>query len=303
MKQMDPATFVYLQTLIAPASGPRPPMIAPSLYTVTLVDGRTFRWTDYQTDLTVAGNLYSAVEPYFKFKGQQSGVGMETATLDIELLTAQSALIGTVPILQAILGGIFDDAFVQRDILLMKFHGDTSLPPTTSFAGTWGEVKNLDGTHVVQTWKGKMAKLSGPFPPYVYGPSCKAQRDPRFPLLLFGPICTLLKSSFAVTGTLTGTPGPRLFTTSLTNPDNWFNQGTILFTSGANVGLEFNVRAFQNLDGETLLFSQMPNIPSVGDAFTAYPGCDRTFSTCTTKFGNGINYFGTDQTPPPATAA
>jgi len=51
-----------------------------------------------------------------------------------------------------------------------------------------------------------------------------------------------------------------------------------------------------------LFNSPLPFAPNAGDAFTAYPGCDKTQNTCTAKFNNLANFEGFPYVPAPETA-
>jgi hypothetical protein len=43
-------------------------------------------------------------------------------------------------------------------------------------------------------------------------------------------------------------------------------------------------------------------MPNTGDTFTAYPGCDKTQNTCTSKFNNLVNFGGFPYVPVPEAA-
>ena len=118
--------------------------------------------------------------------------------------------------------------------------------------------------------------------------SCKNQ--------LYGAACTLKKSAFAVTGHVTS-GGAASFLTSLTNPDGYFAMGYIVFTSGTSNGLTRFVK--QNASGVVSVNVplQIPCAP--GDTFTIYPGCNKTLSTCISKFYNDQNFRGEPYVPDP----
>jgi uncharacterized phage protein (TIGR02218 family) len=293
MKTAPTAVKIFLNSLMGPGANRK--FFLANLYTVTLIDGRVFRWTDAQTDLTVGGNMFSSGDPFFKFKGQKSAVGLQTQSLDLEIFTAGTTLIGGTPILRAVLDGVFDDALVLREVIIMPTYEDVSLGQFTMFRGNWSEVKGVDRAHVSLTVRSRLELLNKPFPIHVYSDGC------RWPH--YGAGCTLSKAAFGIAGTLAGTPDARLFSTTLANPDNYFSQGSIKFTSGANSGLEFSIRFHLSAGGEILLFTPLPEPPAPGDTFTAYPGCDHTFPTCGTKFSNAGNYGGEDLIPIAETAA
>ena len=89
--------------------------------------------------------------------------------------------------------------------------------------------------------------------------------------------------------------------TSLAAVDGDFNQGKILFTSGANAGLSRAVKAYLNASGAVSFALPLPTAPAIGDSFTAYPGCDQTMARCSGRFGNLIHFRGQPFTPPAIT--
>jgi len=49
--------------------------------------------------------------------------------------------------------------------------------------------------------------------------------------------------------------------------------------------------------GAFTLFDAMPRALQVGDTYSVYAGCDKLFSTCKTKFSNGVNFRGEPHIP------
>ena len=45
------------------------------------------------------------------------------------------------------------------------------------------------------------------------------------------------------------------------------------------------------------LWLPMPNAIQTGDAYSVYPGCDKRFATCQTKFSNAVNFGGFPYVP------
>ena len=82
--------------------------------------------------------------------------------------------------------------------------------------------------------------------------------------------------------------------------DGFYDNGQIVFTSGANNGL---TKAVKSYSGQQFFFnSPLPSAPNAGDTFIAYPGCDKTQATCTAKFNNLVNFGGFPYVPAPETA-
>lgn len=120
--------------------------------------------------------------------------------------------------------------------------------------------------------------------------------------------CTLLKSAFTVSGTLTSVGDSAHFVASaLTQPTGYFNLGVLTFTSGANSGVQGPVNSFTSGGAFAMRFP-FPVTPSVGDTFTAYPGCDKQQATCSNTdaaagpaFNNLAHFSGTPYVPVPET--
>lgn len=76
--------------------------------------------------------------------------------------------------------------------------------------------------------------------------------------------------------------------------DGAFTAGRFAFTAGANAGFAVEVKTHRvALDGVLIELWQGPPEPiAVGDTFTVTAGCDKRFSTCRDRFGNGVNFRG-----------
>jgi hypothetical protein len=81
----------------------------------------------------------------------------------------------------------------------------------------------------------------------------------------------------------------------------WFTLGTITFTSGALAGRQQMIVDYTNPSGSGIIQTTppLPVAPSAGDSFIALPGCDKTMTTCTSKFSNLTNYAGLPFIPLP----
>lgn len=83
------------------------------------------------------------------------------------------------------------------------------------------------------------------------------------------------------------------------NPINgYFAEGVIMFTSGANNGVNRSVVGYDAAH----VVSVLPSLliaPSNGDTFVIVPGCDKQMSTCSSKFSNLIHFGGEPFIPTP----
>ena len=71
------------------------------------------------------------------------------------------------------------------------------------------------------------------------------------------------------------------------------------FTGGAAKGLSADVEDHRRLEGadELTLWLPMAAEIAVGDTLEVTAGCDKRFSTCKVKFGNGLNFQGFPHIP------
>lgn len=261
------------------------------LYTITLVAGAVLRYTSWDSDLTVLGNVFFVGPPHLRRSQIEEKIGLEVAALELEVLAAQSDTINGTPILQMIASGSFDGASLRIDRLFMDAAGN-QIGTVIRFSGVIGAVEEVTRTSARLTVEALVSRLSQQLPGIILQPNCSNT--------LFDARCGLVKSSFAESLSVqAGSTVNKLISTS-TKPDGYYDNGQIAFTSGANSGLVKAVKRY--LGAEFFFNSPLPFLPNAGDVFTAYPGCDKTQSTCTNKFSNLANFEGFPFVPAPETA-
>jgi uncharacterized phage protein (TIGR02218 family) len=129
---------------------------------------------------------------------------------------------------------------------------------------------------------------------------------------LFDSGCTLLKAAFQVAGVVTaGSGSSSILASALSQATGYFDLGTIAFTSGVLNGVVRSVKTYTNVAGVKTIVpaialspvgSSTPTAPANGDTFSIVPGCDKTQSTCTSKFANLAHFRGFPYIPVPETA-
>lgn len=261
------------------------------LYSITLVTGTVLRYTSWDSDLTVLGNVFFAGPPHLRRSQIEEKIGLEVAALELEVLAAQSDTINSGPILQMIASGTFDGASLRIDRLFMDAAGN-QIGTVIRFSGVIGAVEEVTRSSARLTVEALVSRLSQQLPGIILQPNCTNT--------LFDARCGLVKSSFAENlAVQAGSTVNKLISLSI-KPDAYYDNGQIAFTSGANSGL---IKAVKRYVGQQFFFnSPLPFAPSAGDTFTAYPGCDKTQSTCTNKFSNLANFEGFPFVPAPETA-
>jgi uncharacterized phage protein (TIGR02218 family) len=78
-------------------------------------------------------------------------------------------------------------------------------------------------------------------------------------------------------------------------PDGFYTNGRIVFLDGMNEGAAAHVK--DHRDGVLTLWTPLAEPPAAGDLFRLTAGCDKTFATCRTKFGNSANFRGFPHLP------
>ena len=268
------------------------------LYTFTLITGAVLRYTDFDYDLTFGANTWSSSGPPMTRGKTRLVLGLEVDTLDISIFARPTDLYSGVPLAQQAAFGLFDGAEVKLERAYITVTGGvpTVVGTIYMFSGEAADT-SVGRTEIKMRVNSDVAKLALQMPRNIYQPSCLHT--------LYDSDCTLVRASYA--NSLTAATGS---TTSLvlctsTQATGYFERGYIQFTSGANAGVKRTVKgsSLAGTNSQTLsLFKPLPNVPAVGDAFTAYPGCDKTQTTCQYKFGNLPHFRAFPYIPSPETS-
>ncbi len=253
------------------------------------------------------GNVFASGGPRFvRNKARAKAhwkTGIEVGTLDFDVFPQPGIdMVMGRYFLDAIRAGIFDGATLSLD---RAFFPSWPQPPNLAAPLVPTGVANIFFGRVVEvtaTRTGATFSINDPrellnikMPRRLYQPGCVHT--------LYDTGCTVVKSSYTVTGTVTGIVNAGdLYTSVTSEPDGYFALGALVFTSGINQGLARTVKVSFEANGEVQLLSPFPNAPAPGDAFTMYPGCDKTILTCSTKFDNLANLLATPFMPTPETA-
>jgi len=270
-------------------------LIFADLWTITLVTGTVYRYTSGDGNLTYGGNTFLADDLQIARAAIKSTTGLEVATLDLKVTPdpAGAATISGVPALQAIAQGDLDGATVRLERAFMPAYGTTTPGTVVLFVGIVTEISNVGRSSADLTVSSMLYLLNVPLPRNLIQPGCR--------WTLFDAGCTLSKAAYAVNGAVAAGSNQVTIKSGLTQADQYFQLGTINFTSGVNNGLSRGVRSYLNAGGAVTLNLGVPTVPSVGDTFTIYPGCDKQQSTCSGKFANLINFGGMPFVPTPET--
>lgn len=272
-------------------------LVEADLYTITLASGVVLYYTSAQQNIVYGGNTYLAAfqdsAPGFKRGAWRCSRGLDTDELEIEILfDATTRMVGYGPAALANGGGL-DGATIKLDKALAPSWSNPVVNGVVNlFTGIVGECKS-DSSKVTLTVSSMLIYLNSAFPRNYFLPQCNHA--------LFDGGCGLSKAAFAVSGAVTGGASLNGFNSNCTKADNWFALGYIVWTSGYNNGVISSVKGYLNASGAFQLIYPLTVVPSVGDTFTAYPGCDKLQATCSGKFSNQANYRGFPYVPTPET--
>jgi uncharacterized phage protein (TIGR02218 family) len=268
-------------------------LMVADLYTLTLLSGTVLRYTDAPQDLTVNGNTYLAAGEGNTVPGFQRGpirlaIGLQVESLEVDILyDSETRIQGLTPGAFANAGG-FDGARVQVDKFLTPSLTDATRGTVNLFTGVVSDVSAGSGK-VNLNVSSDLVYLNAAFPKNYFLPQCNHA--------LFDAGCGLLKSSFAVSGTVDSGTVTSITDAALTQASGYFALGYVVITSGVNAGLTRMVRDFGG--GVLTLLYPLPDGCAAGDTYTVYPGCDKTQATCRDKFGNLTRFRGFPYVPTP----
>ena len=255
---------------------------------ITRKDGQVFRFTTLDVDFTYGG------ETYLTCGGMRTSASENTATLDSAGNMDLNLLINSDHIAdQELLNGLFDGAEVE--IWNRPWEAVEGDVPFRIIAGEFGKVsKGTAGFKVEVITKAGRAAQQNLLE--IYTPNCRWD--------LGSVECTVDLDALEVSGSVTSTAlvtGPSVsrkrafIDTSRTEESNYFDYGSVTWTSGDNTGTTNQIE--RQTGNSFLLWDTAPYRIQVGDTYTMKPGCDKAVDTCKTKFNNFINYGGFPHVP------
>ena len=277
-----------------------------NLYQFNMVDGSSNYYSGGDTDIAFNSINYSAggtVGPYFDTDGNRAKyhckLGTEVDTLNFDVLPGTSQVSG-VDFLKACQQGIFDgsEVILSRAYWSSIGYQTPTITPSGVVANIFvGRSAEVDAGRSMASFSinSHLELLNQFMPIHLYQTNCR--------WTLYDSGCTLNQASFAVAGTAGTHNTAGLMAVTMAQATGYFDLGKIKFTSGANNGLWRSIKTYTlGTPGSMEFSSPFPNIPASGDTFTAYPGCDHTQATCTTKFSNVANFGGQPFVPDPSSA-
>jgi hypothetical protein len=276
------------------------------LFTITPVGLSAIYYTSMDTSLTYGGHIYLhngllIDRSKCSWKNDFSVDTMElTITPQFDMTNGQpvtNSLINGKPFLQAVKDGILDKATVKLD-RAFGYPGSISITGIvpSMFLGYIGDAE-LYRTYAKVTVNSMLELLNTQFPRNLYESTCIHT--------LYDTGCGVLQASNTITGHVTadqggGSADKNTVPTDISTAVAIYANGVITFTSGDNSGIS---RTIGDWDGKTaFLANPLPYNPVIGNAFTISKGCDKTTSTCSSRFNNLQHFRGFPWIPTAETA-
>lgn len=267
------------------------------LYTVTLIGGSVLYWTSSDRAITWNGQTFTP-GPRILDKGLSQKVGVTTDQMTIEVYYDDWTLISGAQMADFIMGGGLDGAIFRVDRLwadgwINMYGGTGPVGSFIRFLGRYSAAQDVGETQATIVICSPEELLDVSVPAELYSASC---------LNTLGDAnCTFALSSVTASATVaSGTLTAQAFPTTLSGAAGLYNFGYVIFTSGANAGVQRSIQT-QDGSGNLTLIAPFPSTPAPGDALQAVQGCDLQLSTCIAKFANKAHFRGQPFVPLPTT--
>lgn len=247
---------------------------------ITRTDGEVFAFTSHDIDDTISSVLYSS-SPGLSVS--DIVIAANAAVGNLELTTLHD---GTVFTTAAVLGGVWRNAAFT----IFRYNwASISDGIDTLLSGTIGEVE-LKKDMVVAELRDLRQYLQQPVGS-VSSKTCRyrlGSTDKND-----GGLCMKDLTAFTVTGTLTGVTSNQVFRdSSRAEAADYFAEGEITFTSGANDGISAKIKSY-DADGTFTLSLPLLATVAIGNTYSAIAGCrKRLEEDCRDKFDNVLNFGG-----------
>lgn len=262
------------------------------LLELTLTSGNVYRYANSDRDF----GAYSSSDVQFSRSRVTWKTGVVVSELQLEFYPKSTSTLESISFHKACRAGALDGAKVA---LYRAYYaiGDQAVPyaigaPLIWFVGRVAGLDDITRSKISCTVKDSLELLNTQLPRNVFQPSCMHT--------LYDSGCGLNRDNFSY-GTTVAAANLNWIQTPLgsTFPPGTWNLGKIKFTSGANNGQSYTIRAYA--EGQIALAKMMVSIPAAGDSLTLYLGCDLQRATCKNRFNNLAHFRGFPDVPVPET--
>lgn len=240
------------------------------LFEITPLNQSPLYWCTWDSDLTVAAQLYTSKKPWIERSDWEVANTMQVPTMTLTLHDLDEAFASGPNIKLALHNGFFDGASVLFSRAYMEAPGVTTvLGVLELFAGVVGGIDIVGTTATIQV-KGKNNLLDQNLPRNIYQTGCNhAFCDAG---------CTLNRANFTSSFVVGANPTNSFLPWSAPPPNSGeYKFGTVTMTSGACAGQIRGIIYADNV-GVSAVYP-FYGFPEPGDTFLCFLGCDKTFNS------------------------
>lgn len=260
------------------------------LWTITVQSGTVLRWSDADVDIVTLDARTFTRGPVITRDRVRWIRGIEVDNLSFVMQSPTQLIDNQFLPVFATLGG-----FDYAQVMLEKVYLNDSNVVQGSLVWFIGAVTDVEPTDMgaAITVKSQTTQLSQQLPRSLYQAGCLNN--------LYDTNCGVNRAAVTTAGTVSGVASSTSMTSAAAGAQStgYYDLGIMKFTSGANAGIARTVQAHVST---SLTFSRpFPFTVTVGDAFTITPGCNKSFSTCGTKYANTLRFRGHPFVPVPET--
>ncbi len=284
MKSAPPALVAYLNALRPTSDAP---LLTAECFTIWLASGAVLTYTDLDIPVALNGYTYLANSVLISGLKYRASCGVNVDSQQVTIFARTTDTIGGVPFLQSLQQGLLDGAEIQREKAFFTAWGTPPIGSVVLFKGRVAQIDSIGRTSAQVTVASDLVLLDIDMPRNVYQANCQH--------VLYDANCSVIAGTYSTAGSVgAGSTQTQIEWTGATSA---YQQGTVIFTSGANTGATATIKTAGS--GWMQLAYPLPNAPAVGDAFSASYGCDRTMATCQSRFNNLNQFRGFPFVPPP----
>lgn len=259
------------------------------LLTLTLLDGSVTRWACSDAAITYGGNTWLP-GPVIERDSVRASIGIEVTTCSITFHANDAVTVTGVPLLLAARRGLLGGAEIKIEKGFTADPGSPLAGMVHLFEGRVGDVE-INSTSVQCDVRSFTELLDTMVPRNVYQAPCLHT--------LYGTGCGVSKAANGLNLAVQAASTSGVLLCAVTGAGT-YDLGELVCTSGANAGVRRAVK--QHTAGQLVLSFPLPDAPAVGDTFTVYKGCDKTLSTCISRFSNQARFKGFPFVPSQETA-
>lgn len=244
------------------------------LYELKLKSGISYYWADTDADVNYGGHTYKGDGPIITREKIATNSTVSVDKLSVTITANQSDQIGGVPVLEVAHNGGLDGATLD---LRRAFFDDAGkvIECIDLFHGIC-EVTQGGGFILKISAKSVVQKLNIEYPNRRYYPQC--------PYSIYSKECGVDIKAYRKTAKVTAVTGTNTVQIDILFEDGYYTAGGMEWISGPLAGQATQIMDSKN---STIIYMSATNTsPRIGDVAYIYPGCDKTPTTCKSKFNN-----------------